>query len=81
MTVLVAGSTGLVGSAVAEAYESRGTKVIRVYRSRVNLTDLASTKRLLESTKPDIVIDAAGKVGGIEANNSHLESNSSNKTR
>ena len=71
MTVLVAGSTGLVGSAVAEAYESRGTKVIRVDSSSVNLTDLAATKRLLESTKPDIVVDAAGKVGGIQANNSH----------
>ena len=71
MRVLVAGSTGLVGSAVAEAYESRGTKVIREDCSSVNLTDLAATKRLLESTKPDIVVDAAGKVGGIQANNSH----------
>jgi len=71
VTVLVAGSTGLVGSAVAEAYELRGTKVIRVDRSSVNLTDLIATKRLFESTKPEIVIDAAGKVGGIEANNLH----------
>ena len=71
MRVLVAGSTGLVGSAVAEAYESRGTKVIREDCSSVNLTDLAATKRLLESTKPDIVVDAAGKVGGTQANNSH----------
>ena len=71
MSVLVAGSAGLVGSAVAAAYESRGEKVIRVTRSNVNLSDLDATQRFLKSTKPSIVIDAAGKVGGIGANNSY----------
>ena len=71
MSVLVAGSAGLVGSAVAAAYESRGEKVIRVTRSNVNLIDLDTTRRFLKSTKPSIVIDAAGKVGGIGANNSY----------
>ena len=71
MSVLVAGSAGLVGSAVAAAYESRGEKVIRVTRSNVNLSDLGATQRFLKSTKPSIVIDAAGKVGGIGANNSY----------
>lgn len=71
MSVLVAGSAGLVGSAVAAAYESRGEKVIRVTRSNVNLIDLDTTRRFIKSTKPSIVIDAAGKVGGIGANNSY----------
>ena len=71
MSVLVAGSTGLVGAAIAAAYESRGEKVIRVNRSNVNLIDLDATRRFLKSAKPSIVIDAAGKVGGIGANNSY----------
>ena len=70
MSVLVAGTTGLVGSAIAAAYESRGEKVIRVSRSIVDLTDSESTRRFLLHNKPTIVIDAAGKVGGIGANNS-----------
>jgi GDP-L-fucose synthase len=71
MTVLVAGSTGLVGSAIAAAYESRGEKVIRVSRSIVDLTDSESTRRFLLHTKPTVVVDAAGKVGGIGVNNSY----------
>jgi GDP-L-fucose synthase len=69
--VLVAGSTGLVGSAIAAAYESRGEKVIRVSRSIVDLTDSEATRRFLLYNKPTIVVDAAGKVGGIGANNAY----------
>ena len=71
MSVLVAGSTGLVGSAIAAAYESRGEKVIRVSRSIVDLTDSEATRRFLLYNKPTIVVDAAGKVGGIGANNAY----------
>jgi len=71
VSVLVAGSTGLVGSAIAAAYESRGEKVIRVSRSIVDLTDSEATRRFLLYNKPTIVVDAAGKVGGIGANNAY----------
>ena len=70
MSVLVAGSTGLAGSAIAAAFESKGEEVIRVNRSVVDLMDLEATKKFLKSTKPTLVIDAAAKVGGIGANNS-----------
>ena len=70
MSVLVAGSTGLAGSATAAAFESKGEEVIRVNRSVVDLMDLEATKKFLKSTKPTLVIDAAAKVGGIGANNS-----------
>ena len=70
MSVLVAGSTGLAGSAIAAAFESKGEEVIRVNRSVVDLMDLEATRKFLKSTKPTLVIDAAAKVGGIGANNS-----------
>ena len=70
MSVLVAGSTGLAGSAIAAAFESKGEEVIRVNRSVVDLMNREATKKFLKSTKPTLVIDAAAKVGGIGANNS-----------
>jgi len=71
MSVLVAGSTGLAGSAIAAAFEGQGQEVVRVNRSVVDLMDLDATKRFLKGTKPELVIDAAAKVGGIGANNSY----------
>lgn len=70
MTVLIAGSTGLAGTAIARAFEPTGVEVIRVNRSVVDLMDLEATKKFLKSTNPALVVDAAAKVGGIEANNS-----------
>jgi GDP-L-fucose synthase len=70
MAILVAGSTGLAGSAIAAAFEAQGQEVIRVNRTVVDLMDLAATKKLLKSTQLTLVVDAAAKVGGIGANNS-----------
>jgi GDP-L-fucose synthase len=70
MSVLVAGSTGLAGSAIAAAFESKDEEVIRVNRSVVDLMDLEAAKKFLKSTRPTLVVDAAAKVGGIGANNS-----------
>jgi GDP-L-fucose synthase len=69
MSILIAGSTGLAGSAIAAAFEAQGQEIIRVNRSVVDLMDLAAAKKLLKSTRPTLVVDAAAKVGGIEANN------------
>jgi GDP-L-fucose synthase len=71
MSVLVAGSTGLAGSAIAAAFESKGEQVIRVNRSIVDLMDLEATRQFLKSSSPALVVDAAAKVGGIGANNDH----------
>lgn len=70
MRVLIAGSTGLAGTAIASAFESQGQEVIRVNRSVVDLMNLAATQKFLDSIKPALVVDAAAKVGGIGANNS-----------
>jgi len=70
MTIVVAGSSGLVGSAIVRYYEGIGRKVIGVNRAVVDLLDSKATTDFLTATKPDLVIDAAAKVGGIGANNS-----------
>lgn len=69
MTVLVAGSTGLAGSAIAQAFEAAGHTVIGLNRSVVDLLDRDATITYINKVKPSLVVDAAAKVGGIGANN------------
>jgi GDP-L-fucose synthase len=70
MRILVAGSTGLVGSAITRALEMTSHEVVRVSSTVVDLTDRRATFDFLHEVKPDAVIDAAARVGGIGANNS-----------
>ena len=69
MKVLVAGASGLAGSAIAEASMNRGYETIQVTRQNVDLRNFAETVNLIGQHKPDVVISAAAKVGGIVANN------------
>jgi GDP-L-fucose synthase len=71
MKVLVAGATGLAGSAISAAFEKQGREVIPLSRNVVDLMDLEATRIFLAKTKPSLVVDAAAKVGGIGANNSY----------
>ena len=70
MTVIVAGATGLAGSAIGKAFESKGQSVIGVNRSVVDLMDDKATEDFIAKAKPSLIVDAAAKVGGIGANNS-----------
>lgn len=71
MTIVVAGATGLAGSAIVRAYESTGKKVIGINRSVCDLLDRDATIEFIKKTKPSLVVDAAAKVGGIGANNAY----------
>ena len=71
MTIVVAGGTGLAGSAIVRAYQAAGEEVIPVGRQVVDLLDRDATFRFIKDVKPSLVIDAAAKVGGIGANNSY----------
>jgi GDP-L-fucose synthase len=70
MTIVVAGHTGLVGSAIYKLLKSRGENVIGVNSTVVNLLERKRTFEFIQDTKPQLVIDSAAIVGGIGANNS-----------
>ncbi|MFD9792933.1 GDP-L-fucose synthase family protein [Streptomyces sp. NPDC059070] len=68
-TVLVAGSTGLVGSAVLRHLHARGfTRAVGIHSADLDLTDRRATLDYLTALRPAAVIDAAARVGGIAAN-------------
>jgi GDP-L-fucose synthase len=69
--ILVAGSSGLVGSAIMRKLSTSKHEVLGISSKNLNLLDREITFNYLSKISPDIVIDAAAKVGGIGANNSH----------
>jgi len=71
MTILVAGATGLVGSAIVREFERVGKSVKGISSKDVDLLDRKATFAYLADLQPTVVIDAAARVGGIGANNSH----------
>ncbi len=68
--IYVAGHRGLVGSAIVRNLKSKGyTNVIGRTHQELELTDQAAVRAFFEEEKPDVVVLAAAKVGGINANN------------
>jgi len=68
--IYVAGHRGLVGSAIVRNLKSKGyTNVIGRTHSELDLTNQAAVNEFFETEKPDYVVLAAAKVGGINANN------------
>jgi GDP-L-fucose synthase len=70
--IYVAGHNGLVGSAITRNLEKKGYTNL-IFRSfhELNLTNQQETAEFFEKEKPDYVILAAAKVGGIVANNTY----------
>ena len=67
--IYVAGHTGLVGSAFVRALRRRGfTNLILRTHNELELTEQVSVEAFFEAERPEYVIDAAAKVGGIRAN-------------
>jgi GDP-L-fucose synthase len=70
--IYVAGHRGLVGSAIVRAVEAEGKDSwIGKTRSDLNLLDRKAVFEFVASEKPDAIIIAAAKVGGIHANNTY----------
>jgi len=68
-TIFVAGHRGMVGSAIHRRLLADGfTRVIGRTRKELDLLDRAAVRDFFAKEKPDIVVDAAAKVGGILAN-------------
>jgi GDP-L-fucose synthase len=69
MTILVAGATGLVGSAIVRELERVNKDAIGISSKDVDLLDRDKTFAYIKNLKPTVIIDAAAKVGGIAGNN------------
>ena len=68
--IYIAGHLGLVGSAILRRLEARGFRnIITRARKDLDLTNQAAVNEFFIHEKPDFVILAAAKVGGILANN------------
>ncbi len=68
MTILVAGKTGLVGSAILRGLNKAGKAAVGINSKDVNLLDRKKTFEYIQELKPSLIIDAAARVGGIGAN-------------
>jgi GDP-L-fucose synthase len=70
--IYVAGHSGLVGSAVVRTLRRQGFEnLILRSHNELDLTEQSAVRRFFEEAKPQAVIMAAARVGGIHANNSH----------
>lgn len=68
--IYVAGHRGLVGSAILRNLQAKGyTNVIGRTHKELDLTNQAAVQAFFAQEKPDVVVLAAAKVGGINANN------------
>jgi GDP-L-fucose synthase len=70
--IYIAGHRGLVGSAIVKNLKEKGY-INLVYRTHkeLDLTNSSAVKEFFEIEKPEYVILAAAKVGGIVANNTY----------
>ena len=66
--IYVAGHRGMVGSAVVRRLAREGCEVLTATREQANLTQQADVARWMATNRPDVVVVAAAKVGGILAN-------------
>jgi GDP-L-fucose synthase len=67
--VFVAGHTGMAGAAIARRLARDGCEVLTAAREVADLRRQQETERLLDRLRPDVVVIAAARVGGIKANN------------
>ncbi|MDB9944219.1 NAD-dependent epimerase/dehydratase family protein, partial [Octadecabacter sp.] len=76
MKYYIAGHRGMVGGAITQRLQHRqdaGENIELVFRtsSQLDLTDQAAVRDFMQDERPDVVILAAARVGGIHANNTY----------
>ncbi|HEX7249628.1 MAG TPA: GDP-L-fucose synthase [Burkholderiales bacterium] len=70
--IYVAGHRGLAGSAIARRLRAKGyANIVSRTHAELDLTDAAAVRRFFAEERPQVVFLAAGKVGGILANNTY----------
>jgi GDP-L-fucose synthase len=68
LRILLTGGGGMVGRNVLDHYSIHGFDVLAPTSRELNLLDFCAVEMYLQTNKPEVVIHAAGKVGGIQAN-------------
>lgn len=63
--ILIAGQEGMVGSAIYKLFKEKNLKIIDCQRKNLDFTDQKAVNAWFKKNKPQIVINAAGRVGGI----------------
>ena len=72
MKVFVAGHKGMVGSSIVRQLKNRdGVEIITASSKELDLRDHGKVNEFLKTHNPDVIIDAAARVGGILANNTY----------
>jgi len=73
MKILVFGSRGLVGSSTVKLLKNKNIykQIIASNRQDTNLFDFNSTYKTISEESPDVIVNAAARVGGIVANNTN----------
>ncbi|MDN3668125.1 GDP-L-fucose synthase [Echinicola jeungdonensis] len=70
--IYIAGHRGMVGSAIWRALEGKGyNQLIGKTSKELDLKNQEAVKNFFEKERPEVVIDAAARVGGILANNNY----------
>lgn len=71
MRIYVAGHRGMVGGAILRRLQAQGAETITRTHAELDLTDQRAVATFMATERPDAVILAAAKVGGIHANNTY----------
>src|SRR5262249_2349640 len=69
--VFVAGHNGMAGSAIVRRLQREHCQILTIDHRDLDLTRQTATERYIASVRPDVVIIAAGRVGGILANSTY----------
>ena len=66
--ILLTGGTGMVGRNIQEIAAANSIDIMAPRRSELDLSQISSVNNFLSTHQPDVIIHAAGHVGGIKAN-------------
>ena len=69
LKIFLVGHNGMVGSSLYSFFKKQNfQKIITINRKKLNLCDIKKVDKFIKKSKPDIIINCAGRVGGIWAN-------------
>ena len=71
--ILIAGQEGMVGTSIYSLLKKKNYKLIHCPRKKVDFTDIKKVEKFFQINKPDIVINCAGRVGGILDNSKYQD--------